>query len=210
MTKGRPFIPEHERRHGQQGGLQLPYGHLLDRSDPHYYSISVHLEKLRRAGVEIDQTAADNAAKLIHWEHLNKTGATEEQEQERRAHAAEQANWQDPKRNVSLKPGIVYYILRQRLIKIGTTIRPLQRFADLMPDAILAAEPGGEDLERKRHREFRAVRSPAAKGEYFLAVPALVDHIRALREEHGVPAYKFRSMISGEESEALVAELLAI
>ncbi|MDQ0694221.1 GIY-YIG nuclease family protein [Streptomyces sp. W4I9-2] len=206
MGQGKPYIPEHERRSRERDGkIRLPYRHLLDVEDPHYYAISVHLEKMRRAGIPIDQAAADSATKLIHWEAERREQAQREREQ---VPIVAQANWRTPKPHVGLAVGIVYYALRQGHIKIGTTVKPLQRFADLMPDAVLAAEPGGVQLERQRHREYREFRSPTAGGEYFQPHPALIEHIRTLRETLGVPTYPFRSMLSPEESAALVSDLL--
>lgn len=179
--------------------LQGPHHRLIDHSDPDRVAIMIMLHEMERAGIDIDERAAEIATKMTRARIRWQKGISPEQ-------LADKAAWRSPKPHVTLDPGIVYYILRQNLIKIGVTSRPLQRFKDLMPDAILAVEPGNEDVERKRHEQFKELRFK--RGEYFYAAPVLVQHIRALRDEHGVPEYEFRSLLSAEESRALVAKLL--
>ena len=53
------------------------------------------------------------------------------------------------------------------------------------PSALLAFEPGGRDLERRRHEQFAAER--AAPLEEFSASPRLMQWIDILREENGLP-----------------------
>jgi hypothetical protein len=80
---------------------------------------------------------------------------------------------------------IVYYISRGDLIKIGTTAYPEARFASLIPDAILAFEPGDRMIEAARHRQFARLRQ--GRGEYFRRSPALMRHIEKTRTSHGAP-----------------------
>ncbi|MCI3277634.1 GIY-YIG nuclease family protein [Streptomyces cylindrosporus] len=80
---------------------------------------------------------------------------------------------------------IVYYVLRGPLVKIGTTVRPARRFAALMPDAILAVEPGDKRRERQRHAEFRPLR--VGTSEYFQRSQELDAHIERVRAEFGAP-----------------------
>lgn len=79
---------------------------------------------------------------------------------------------------------IVYYIRRAGLIKIGTTVSPAKRFSALLPDEILAVEPGGYPEERARHRQFRHLQGT---GEHFAPAPELLEHIRIIRETYGDP-----------------------
>jgi hypothetical protein len=217
MGNGRPFIPAHEHQRSEKDRIRLPFRHLVDPQDPYYYDISMHLEMQRRAGIEIDQTVADNAVKFIHWKH----GQTEEREEKRRAFEAAQAKeaqqeadaWKARRAAAERwkqSPGIVYYILRGSLIKIGTTTRPRQRFDSLMPDAVLAIEDGDKELERIRHTQFEPLRDRNVGREYFTPGPELITLIRQLREEGGIPHIPHASLVSREAAEAAVEELLAL
>ncbi|MGW2721419.1 hypothetical protein [Streptomyces sp. NPDC001492] len=217
MGNGRPFIPAHEHQKNEKDRIRLPFRHLVDPQDPYYYDISLHLEMQRRAGVEIDQTVADNAVKFIHW----KNEQVKDSEAKRRAFEEAQAQeaaqeieaWKarrEAARRWKESPGIVYYVLRGTLIKIGTTTRPRQRFDALMPDAVLAIEPGNKELERLRHTQFGPLRNHDVGREYFIPGPALLDLIRQLREQQGVPHIPHASLVSRETAEATVAELLAL
>ena len=50
---------------------------------------------------------------------------------------------------------LVYYALREGLIKIGTTTGFAQRMSALDIDRILAIEPGSEDVETRLARAVR-------------------------------------------------------
>lgn len=218
MTKGRPFIPEHDRRRSERdtSRIRTPYRHLVDPQDPYYYAICMELMMMERAGVEMNTIAADIATKLVR----HKLGTEEElearqranEERNRREREEQAGKWierrkaRDQWRN---SDGIVYYILRSELIKIGTTTQPMRRFASLMPDAVLAIEPGDVQLEKIRHEQFTDMRDPNVGNEYFHPRAPLIEHIRALREEHGVPSIPHASLISREKAEAVVAGLLA-
>lgn len=184
---------------------RIPHANKVDPSDPDRTNILLALHRMELAGVEIDARAVEIATKLARHDRACRLGEDAESVRERMAN---QAAWRNPDPNFRLNPGVVYYILKQRLIKIGVTSVPVKRFRDLMPDAILAVEPGDEDIERSRHQQFRELRA-STKGEYFFAAPILVSHIRTLRQEHGIPRYPFRSLITPAESTALVTELLA-
>lgn len=218
MGKGRPFIPAHEyqRDPNDRPRIRTPYRHLLNDGDPYYYEIAVHLHTMKEAGVEINQTVADNAVKLIHWEHecssRRRNAFDEEREKRDREHAEEAERWiqeREASERWAESPGIVYYILRGPLIKIGTTTRPRKRFDALMPDAVLATEPGDQELERARHAQFGPLREQGVGREYFTPGPPLISLIRELRDAHGVPDAPHASLISREEAKARTEELLA-
>lgn len=80
--------------------------------------------------------------------------------------------------------GVVYYIAFGDRIKIGTTTDLKARMSALPHDEILAVEPGSNELEKRRHREFGEHR---LRGEWFRDVAALREHASDLREEHGEP-----------------------
>lgn len=79
----------------------------------------------------------------------------------------------------------VYYVRIADHIKIGYSTRLRQRLRDLRvdPDALMAAEPGGRDLERRRHLEFAEER--IGRREDFHPSGRLLAHIEAVRAEHG-------------------------
>lgn len=78
----------------------------------------------------------------------------------------------------------VYYIRIGDVIKIGTTGDFRGRMASLVPDEVLAVEPGDMTVERERQRQFVHLR---VKGERFRPEPDLLAHIQQVRELHGDP-----------------------
>lgn len=80
----------------------------------------------------------------------------------------------------------VYYIAVRGYVKIGYTSNMQARMANLLPDAILATEPGARDVEKRRHQQFAHIRGSLGR-EYFTPHPDLEAHIEAVRAEHGEP-----------------------
>lgn len=86
---------------------------------------------------------------------------------------------------------VVYYLGRADtdLVKIGVTQNLHKRLRSISstsrPVHVLATEPGGYYLERKRHHQFRSLRN--AGSEWFRKAPVLEEHISVLISEHGVP-----------------------
>lgn len=85
---------------------------------------------------------------------------------------------------------VVYYArLGANHIKIGTTGDLPRRMVELRvvnASNLLAAEPGGYALETQRHEQFKKWRY-AKRREDFGEGPDLLDHIAAVRAEHGPP-----------------------
>jgi hypothetical protein len=74
---------------------------------------------------------------------------------------------------------VVYYMRMRDLVKIGTTTSPVRvRQSQLMADEVLATEPGGYELEKKRHRQFDQYRY---RGERFYPGPELLAHIATIQ-----------------------------
>jgi hypothetical protein len=90
------------------------------------------------------------------------------------------------RRSDRIPDSIVYYIRRGPLVKIGTTTNPHGRFRDLLPDEILAWEPGGRTEEEARHAQFKALRV-SNRGEYFRRDATLDQHIHDVAAQHGAP-----------------------
>jgi hypothetical protein len=85
---------------------------------------------------------------------------------------------------------VVYYVRIGSYIKIGTTTSFKYRMTSLMPDEILATEPGHEELERMRHKQFAHLRIPLGR-ERFRPDPELMDHIRMIRKHYGEPTDRY-------------------
>jgi len=152
-------------------GARPSYQVLLDKidtSDPAWPMTASILREMADAGIEIDETVIRIAGQLgAH--RLEKT-ATRPLPRDRGLYVP--------------SGSIVYYIRRGPVIKIGTTHCAEGRFADLLPDEILAFEPGTVKEETRRHRQFAHLR---CQGEHFLPEPELLEHIRLVREKHGEP-----------------------
>ncbi|RRQ81548.1 GIY-YIG nuclease family protein [Streptomyces griseofuscus] len=138
---------------------------LVDTEDPAFQRVADVLQDMASADVELTEDVVGIAVKMG-----------------RHKHAEEQAK----RRNTPARMSIVYYIRRGDLIKIGTTTNPASRLRSLMPDVILAFEPGDVELETIRHQQFRASRV-ARKSEYFHQTEGLAAHIAAIRQQHGDP-----------------------
>ncbi|WP_199888876.1 hypothetical protein [Streptomyces badius] len=170
MAEGNAFTPQSIK--DQRAGVRRSVAPLLamvDTEDPAFKQIAAALQSMKVAGVELDEAAIAIAVKLGQQQHRDSLPGSWH-----KRHSA-------PERQ-----SIVYYIRRAELIKIGTTTSPFQRCSSLRPDAILAFEPGGLDLEANRHRQFAWCRV-AKRGEYFRPSPGLIAHIEATLAEHGPP-----------------------
>jgi hypothetical protein len=141
---------------------------LVDTSDPAWPTIACTLREFVAAGIDLDAATVAMAVKLG----------------KQRAATAEPPSLPDGQLTLAAAGGIVYYIRRADLIKIGTTIDPCQRFRDLLPDEILAVEPGGRRQEAWRHQQFGHLR---AAGEYFRDASELRMHVERMRVLHGDP-----------------------
>ena len=159
-----------------EGGLRPSVVRLLalvDPDDAAWTRTLAVLSDMTAAGVDLDEAAVVIAVKLGKWEW-----SRDDRAMVNIALAAE------------TKPthpsSIVYYVRRGDLIKIGTTKRPHARFVDLLPDEILAFEPGGHRQESMRHRQFSHLRL-GAQSEYFDIATELTAHIERTRAEYGDP-----------------------
>lgn len=84
-------------------------------------------------------------------------------------------------RVVERAEGVVYYIRVGDQVKIGTTTNLRERMIALRVDGsdLLATEPGGYDVERRRHHEFADERY--GRRENFALSDRLAAHIERLR-----------------------------
>lgn len=113
----------------------------------------------------------------------------------RRQMAEEEAARQEAYKDQAL----VYYIRIGDLIKIGFTTNMRQRMSQLLPDEVLATEPGPAELERMRHRQFAHLR---VRGERFRRGEDLISHVAMIRAHYGPPRMTgWLSAPSGSESD---------
>lgn len=151
-----------------------PLLEIVDTEDPAFPRIADALRDMSNAGVELTEETVTIAVKIGKQKH------------------ADEAARRITERN---RRSIVYYIRRGDLIKIGTTIDPVNRLKSLMPDEVLAFEPGDKHTERQRHLQFARSRV-ALKSEYFRQDSDLMGHVTEMREQHGDPDPSWPSVVT--------------
>lgn len=87
---------------------------------------------------------------------------------------------------------IVYYVRWSDRVKIGTSHNLRNRLGAIPHDEILAVEPGGRTLERRRHTQFKDDLI-AGQREWFRFSDALRAHIESVRATHGTAFMKIRT-----------------
>lgn len=174
---GNPFMPRSLEADYVSEGQRPAHQELMeliDLADPAFAAVTTVLREMRDAGVELDSTTVQVAVKLgrqrFDWNKNTPLAAD--------------AEMPSALTLASAADSIVYYIRRGPLIKIGTTVDPVQRFRDLLPDEICATEPGARREEQFRHRQFRHLR---CLGEHFQPAPELMAHIAEVRGMYGDP-----------------------
>lgn len=189
MSQGRAWNPQadHERRL-----VQAPWNKYLkyiDGDEPAKLAILQVFREYELADIPVTEETAAAAVKLGRLRHER---GREEQEQRMRELQEQVAASRAFEKLLDDHPdGVVYYIRRGNLIKIGTTRVFANRMSSLRPDEILAVEPGSFSLESQRHQQFEQHRynreRPGTKSEYFHPGDDLKAHILELRNRYGVP-----------------------
>lgn len=158
-TQARPLDPEN----------LTAAGRLIDRDDPAlteilqaFGSIAGQLGNL----AEPDEDTVRMAIRLGRARYLRMQEGTEPP---RGTSARERTN------------GWIYYIRRGAMVKIGTTVDLYKRMAALLPEEVLAIEPGSHAKEAELHRSFRTLRVPGQR-EWFYAGSELQAHIKRVRD----------------------------
>lgn len=107
---------------------------------------------------------------------------------ENRARDSRATEKRDERRGI-IKDSMVYYVRIHDYIKIGYSAHLRERIMGLRVDldALLAIEPGGQQLEHQRHVQFRADR--IGKREDFHPSEALQAHIASLSELYPLPPW---------------------
>lgn len=185
LVASSPYHPK-----GEEGRSdRIPYADRVDPSEPARTNILLTIHKFTLAGVEIDDRAVDIATQLGRWEH----------EDALNRHPVEPGDvprWKKTFAELDNRQQCVYYVRRANMVKIGYTVDLTTRMIALRPNEILAIEPGNEQLERERHKQFRDLR---IEGEYFHPGKALQDHILAVREEFGPPQHRAGILSDGQD-----------
>lgn len=75
---------------------------------------------------------------------------------------------------------VVYYMRLDRLVKIGWTTDLKRRVSSIAPQGVMAIEPGGKNIEERRHIEFAALRSHR---EWFWLRDPIAAHIVTIRAQ---------------------------
>jgi hypothetical protein len=153
-------------------GHDAPTAHLadlIDPGDPAFSKIMQAVLMFRQSDIEVTEAVVEMAVKIGRHRH------------------AVEAEWDAlPGQRPDVPGAVVYYIRRSSMIKIGTTVDLRARMAVLLPDEVMAIEPGSYSLEAARHRQFRKLRVRGQR-EWFHAGPLLQQHIMKVRSEHGEP-----------------------
>lgn len=203
MGQGRPLIPQADQRRCVVQGPWQKYLKWIPANDrPAIVQIMAIFADYEKDGIPVTAESAEIALKLgrRRYRELSDERASEalkRQAQIEHDKALVRPFHDDP-------AGVVYYVRRADTIKIGTTKNFRSRMRGLMPDEILAAEPGSYSLEDQRHREFRTHRIGGHKSEYFRPAPGLLDLIQALRMKYGVPD---QSLVRVSDGRRLFPEL---
>ncbi|MYS34914.1 T5orf172 domain-containing protein [Streptomyces sp. KhCrAH-43] len=150
-------------------------GCQIDPNDP---ALTEILLELGRIGGELrnlsdpDDDTVRMAVRLgrARYERIR----TQEPQRPRRASAREHSD------------GVVYYIRRGAMVKIGTTVDLYRRMSALLPEEVLAVERGSHAKEADLHRLFRSLRVPGQR-EWFYAGRELQAHIEEVLDRNGPP-----------------------
>jgi hypothetical protein len=166
--------------HSSNVGDRIPHSDKVAHDDPARSYILITLARMEQSGVELDDRAVEIATQLGRRRYEEAQAGEEGRDEQLRARVlAARDAWK------------VYYVRCGHLIKIGYTADLGQRFTTIRPNEVLALEPGGQDVETRRHRQFAELR---ASGEYFHPGPALQSHIVGLRNAYGSPSWT-RSLV---------------
>lgn len=182
MSQGKPFIPQHDRRLTQAAWNK--YLKHIPPGDPAKLMILGIFREYELGGIEVNEETVAMAVKLGRVRHQRNV---EERAERARREAEGRRVVETFRKLLDDHPGgIVYYLRRGDLLKIGTTTRYDARMRALRPDEVLAVEPGSYALEHQRHREFEACQWSRGS-EYFHMSAELKAHVLQLRSQHGIP-----------------------
>lgn len=161
--------------------------HVPASSDPVFPHFTSIILDWAQAEIEMTDELMAAAVKLatVKVQRARDRAAAAERQEARYA-AAAAAEPPPPGTYGDAPDGVVYYARRGEYVKIGTTTKLRNRMRDLMPDEVLAVEPGSYKLEGELHKRFASSRlHPSC--EYFSLNDELQAHIRQVLERAGPP-----------------------
>lgn len=131
-------------------------------------AVTQHQRDLQRMTDFFEQQSTKRAIDWAHWR-------------------AEQEKYEAEKAALRKdRDGFVYYIQIGAHLKIGFSKDVRRRMRSYPPESkLLAIEPGDKDLERSRHRQFKA--SLTHGREWFTPTVDLIEHIETVVKQHGEP-----------------------
>lgn len=173
-------LSENRGWHGMPGAKLIP-----PVGDPRLVPFIFIAQRWQSAGIQMTEDLVEAALKLAQAQvELGRKEARHTAEKRRQE--AERLAAVQPEMYGDAEHPVVYYILRGKYVKIGTTMNLRERMRDLMPDEVLAVEPGGRALERRLHDHFARIRYSRDR-EYFKLTDELREHINAVVATHGPP-----------------------
>ncbi|MHC3427205.1 GIY-YIG nuclease family protein [Streptomyces sp. DT18] len=181
----RPYVPSTVKTRPAWTGVPGA-GHIPSPNAPEFGVFTYIAAEWAAAGVEMTEQAIQAIAKLAKHRldaRLKAEAWGKAKERRREALVVETP----PPGTFGDEPGaVVYYIRRGEAVKIGTSGQLRHRMAELMPDEVLAVEPGSYTLEAQLHARFAHIRLDPNR-EYFRLTSELARHIEAVRERCGPP-----------------------
>jgi len=181
----RPYTPESLKR--KNGWVGIPGArHIPVTSDPVFPHFTSVVADWTQAGIEMTDELMAAALRLAttQVQRAVERAAADAQYEERISLRAEAPP--TPGAYGDAPDGVVYYVKRGNYVKIGTTTKLRNRMRDLMPDEVLAVEPGSYKLEGELHRRFAHIRLHASC-EYFLLNAELQEHVDEVLARTGPP-----------------------
>ncbi|MGW3330275.1 GIY-YIG nuclease family protein [Streptomyces rubiginosohelvolus] len=151
-----------------------PAGRLIDQDDPALREILQALTSLAGNLGSIADPDEDTVRMAIRLGRARFVRMESGEEPPRGAPAVERVD------------GWIYYIRRGPMVKIGTTVDLYRRMSALLPEEVLATEPGSHAKELELHRRFSALRVPGQR-EWFYAGPELQAHVEEVLDRNGPP-----------------------
>lgn len=136
---------------------------LLDPDDFWFARVYVEAHRVERYGVEITDDILRSILVKLHEDTSEWLEGIAEQQREREPVLAAQ---------------VVYYMRISDRVKIGYTSDLKRRTMEITPEEVVATEPGGYDIEQRRHLQFARFRT---RGEWFRYEGDLKEHIAQLR-----------------------------
>lgn len=185
LVVAHPYVPKSVK--GGASWVGVPGArHIPSSSDPVFPHFTSVVADWMQAGIEMTDELMAAAVKLAtaQVQRAEERAAVEARHEERRIEAARAVP--QPGSYGDAPGGVVYYVRRDKFVKIGTTTQLQDRMRSLMPDEVLAIEPGSYALEGQLHLRFAHLRvSPSC--EYFHRDADLDAHIARVVAKAGPP-----------------------